>query len=82
MEISGLLYMPDPYSSRLKAPVRPNINNTKTNFILNTNVHTCTLYTYNELSQKKRFESVPIVAFFLYNIQRENLFLKKSLYLD
>ena len=32
--------------------------------------------TYNELSQKTRFQSVPIEALRLYNIQRENLVLK------
>ena len=34
---------------------------------------------YNELSKKNRFQSVPIAALCLYNIQRENLVLKKSL---
>ena len=35
----------------------------------------------NELSQKNRFQSVPIGALCLYNIQRENLIFKKiSLY--
>ena len=34
---------------------------------------------YNELSQKNRFQSVPIVALCLYNIQRENLVFKNSL---
>ena len=32
--------------------------------------------TYNELSQKTRFPSVPIAALCLYNIQRDNLVLK------
>ena len=31
---------------------------------------------YNELSQKTRFQSVPIAALCLYNIQRENLAFK------
>ena len=35
--------------------------------------------TYNELSQKTRFQSVPIAAFCIYNIQRENLVFKNSL---
>ena len=34
---------------------------------------------YNELSQKNRFQSVPIAALCLYNIQRENLVFKNSL---
>ena len=34
---------------------------------------------YNELSQKTRFQSVPIAALCLYNIQRKNLVFKKSL---
>ena len=34
---------------------------------------------FNELSQKTRFQSVPIPALCLYNIQRENLVLKNSL---
>ena len=34
---------------------------------------------YNELSQKNRFQSVPIAALCLYNIQPENLVFKKSL---
>ena len=34
---------------------------------------------YNELSQKTGFQSVPIAALCLYNIQRENLVLKNSL---
>ena len=34
--------------------------------------------TYNELSQKTRFQSVPTTALCLYNIQRENLDFKKS----
>ena len=37
------------------------------------------MYKYNELSQKNRFQSVPIAAFCLYNIQRENLVFKNSL---
>ena len=32
---------------------------------------------YNELSQKTRFQSVRIAAFCLYNIQHENLIIKK-----
>ena len=35
--------------------------------------------TYNELSQKTMFQSVPIAALCLYNIQRENLVFKNSL---
>ena len=31
-------------------------------------------FIHNELSQKTRFQSVPIAALCLYNIQRENLF--------
>ena len=38
-------------------------------------------FLYNELSQKNRFQSVPIAALCLYNIQRENLGYKKSLYI-
>ena len=34
---------------------------------------------YNELSQKTRFQSAPIAALCLYNIQGENLVFKKSL---
>ena len=37
------------------------------------------LMCYNELSQKTRFQSVPIAALCLYNIQRENLVFKNSL---
>ena len=34
---------------------------------------------YNELSQKNRFQPVRVAALCLYNIQRENLVVKKSL---
>ena len=34
------------------------------------------MYKYNELSQKNRFQSVPIAALRLYNIERETRFLK------
>ena len=37
------------------------------------------LFTYNELSQKIRFQSEPIATLCLYNIQRENLVFKDSL---
>ena len=37
------------------------------------------LLSYNELSQKTRFQSVPIAALCLYNIQCENLVFKNSL---
>ena len=37
------------------------------------------LLCYNKLSQKTRFQSVPIAALRLYDIQRENLVFKKSL---
>ena len=33
-------------------------------------------FKYNELSQKTRFQFVPIAALYLYNIQRENLVFK------
>ena len=39
-------------------------------------------FLYNELSQKTRFQTVPIAELCLYNIQHENLvFLKISLYI-
>ena len=39
-------------------------------------IHT---FNYNELSQKNKFQSVPISALGLFNIQRENLVFKNSL---
>ena len=42
-------------------------------------VNFLSLFWYNESSQKTRFQSVPIAAFCLYNIQRENLVFKKYL---
>ena len=39
-------------------------------------------FIYNELSQKNRFQSVPIAALYLYNIQSKTWFLKNLSVLD